>query len=272
MSAPPENTAPDASHSHPGNQPDHMHSLLRENRVFPPPPAFAATAQIPTLADYESLYRRSVDQPEAFWSEAAAGLDWSTPFTTVLEGAMGSATWFNGGKLNLAHNCVDRHAQSDLRDQVAILWEGEPGEVRRITYAELHVEVQRFAAVLKHLGIHKGDRVAIYMGMCPELAMALLACARIGAIHSVIFGGFAAQAITDRVNDSACKLILTQDGSYRRGAEVNLKAIVDEAVTRCPSVEHVVVHRRTGSPVPMQPGRDLWLDEQLAALAGPPCP
>ena len=265
MSAPTQNSASPA-------QPGHMHSLLRENRVFPPPPAFAASAHISSLADYEALYRRSIEQPEAFWSEAAAGIDWFTPFTSVTQGAMGSATWFNGGTLNLAHNCVDRHAQGALRDHVALLWESEPGEVRRITFAQLHVEVQRFAAVLKQLGIRKGDRVAIYMGMCPELAMALLACARIGAIHSVIFGGFAAQAISDRVNDSACKLILTQDGSYRRGAEVKLKAIVDQAVATCPTVEHVLVHRRTGSEGTMHPGRDLWLDEQMQSVANPTCP
>ena len=139
-------------------------------------------------------------------------------------------------------------------------------EVRKITYAELHVEVQRFAAVLQKLGVQKGDRVAIYMGMCPELAMALLACARIGAVHSVIFGGFAAHAIVDRVNDSACKLIITQDGSWRRGSEVKLKGIVDEAVVKCPSVEHVLVHRRTGSAVTMQAGRDVWLSDELAAV------
>ncbi len=241
--------------------------MLRENRVFPPPPAFAVAAHLKSLAEYEALYRHSIEQPEAFWADAAAGLDWFTPFTSVMEGEMGSARWFTGGKLNLAYNCIDRHALGNRRDKVALLWEGEPGEVRRITYGELHEQVQQLACVLQQLGIGKGDRVAIYMGMCPELAMALLACARIGAVHSVIFGGFAAQAIADRVNDSACRLILTQDGSYRRGTEVKLKALVDEAVVKCPSVEHVLVHRRTGSPVTMEPERDLWLDEQIAQIA-----
>ena len=255
-------------------QPDtSMNSLLRENRVFPPPAAFAAKALIPSLEEYESLYRHSIEQPEAFWREAAANLDWFTPFTSIVEGEMGHATWFNGGKLNLCHNAVDRHALGQRADKPAIIWEGEPGEVITLTYLDLHKQVQRFANVLKHtLGVKKGDRVAIYMGMCPELAIALLACARIGAIHSVIFGGFAAHAISDRVNDSECVAILTQDSSYRRGAEVKLKAIVDEAVIRCPSVKHVLVHRRTGTQVTMTQGRDLWLHEALdQAEAECPC-
>ena len=256
-----------------------MHSLLRENRVFPPPAEFAAKAHIGSLAEYEALYRRSVDDPEGFWAEAAGELDWFTPFTSVIEGEMGSATWFGGGTLNLCHNCVDRHAAGPRRDAVALLWEGEPGEVRRITYAELHVQVQKFANVLKDLGIRKGDRVAIYMGMCPELAIALLACARIGAVHSVVFGGFAAQAIVDRVNDSQCVAVITQDVSYRRGTEVRLKAIVDEALTKCPSVRSVVVYGRATvagasaikAEVTMQPGRDVWWHDAMAAAANT-CP
>ena len=256
-----------------------MDSLLRENRVFPPPAEFAAKARIGSLADYESMYRQSVDDPDTFWANAASELDWFTPFHSVIEGEMGHATWFNGGQLNLCHNCVDRHATGSRADKIALLWEGEPGEVRRITYAELHQQVQRFANVLKSLGVKKGDRVAIYMGMCPELAIALLSCARIGAIHSVIFGGFAAHAIVDRVNDSQCIAILTQDVSYRRGSEVKLKSIVDEAVEMCPSVQHVVVYQRatvegapeTKTPVTMKPGRDLYWHEAMAA-ASPVCP
>jgi acetyl-CoA synthetase len=255
------------------SQDTNMNSLLRENRVFPPPAEFAAKAHIGTLPEYEALYRRSIDDPEAFWAEAAAELDWFTPFTSVLEGTMGAATWFNGGKLNLCHNAVDRHALGSRAEKIAILWEGEPGEVERITFAQLHERVQRFANVLIHtLGVRKGDRVAIYMGMCPELAIALLACARIGAIHSVIFGGFAAHAIADRVNDSACVAVLTQDSAFRRGGEIKLKAIVDEALVNCPSVRHVLVHRRTGTHVDMHPTRDLWLDEELARVhAECPC-
>ena len=246
---------------------DNMHSMLREDRVFPPSANFAEHARIKSLAEYEAMYRRSVEDPDGFWGDAARELDWFTPFNHVLEGDMGHATWFSGGTLNMSHNCVDRHAAGPRRDKTAILWEGEPGEVEKITYGQLLDQVQRFAAVLKKLGVRKGDRVAIYMGMTPELAVALLACARIGAIHSVVFGGFAAQAIVDRVNDSQCRLIITQDGSYRRGAEVKLKPVVDDALPECPSVEHVLVHRRTGSEISMVTPRDRWLHEELAQLS-----
>ena len=168
--------------------------------------------------------------PRAFWGEVAQELHWFAPWTKVLEWDLPWAKWFVGGKINLCYNCVDRHALGDKADKVAILWEGEPGEVRKITFAELLVEVQKFANVLKVLGVKKGDRVAIYMGMTPELAIALLACARIGAVHSVIFGGFAANALVDRINDAQCTAIVTQDGCYRRGSEVKLKPIVDEAL------------------------------------------
>ena len=251
-----------------------MESLLREDRVFPPPAKFAAKARIGTFAQYEAMYRESVDSPDTFWAEAARGLDWFTPFTSVMQGGMGNATWFNGGRLNMAHNCVDRHALGERADKIALLWEGEPGEVTRLTYAQLYDEVRKFANVLKNLGVRKGDRVAVYMGMCPQLAITLLACARIGAVHSVIFGGFAAQAIVDRVNDSACVAVVTQDISYRRGAEVKLKAIVDEALTKCPSVRSVVVYQRTPHPeaaITMQPGRDLWWHDEMAK-ASTDCP
>jgi acetyl-CoA synthetase len=241
-----------------------LDSSLRENRVFAPPAEFAAKAHVKSLEQYEEMYRRSVERPEEFWAEAAGELEWFAPWTKVLEGKAQHAKWFVGGKLNLSHNCVDRHALGARKDKVALLWEGEPGEVRKITYGELHEHVQRFANVLKGLGIKRGDRVAVYMGMCPELAIALLACARIGAIHSVIFGGFAAHAISDRVNDSGCVAILTQDTSYRRGSEVRLKAIVDEALEKCPTVKNVVVFRRSGSAVSMNAGRDVWWDEAIA--------
>jgi acetyl-CoA synthetase len=246
-----------------------MESLLREDRVFSPSAEFAAKAHVGSLQEYEAMYRRSVEEPEAFWAEAASELEWFAPWEKVLEGAMGSSRWFVGGKLNLSHNCVDRHAAGARREKTALLWEGEPGEVRRVTFAELHGLVQRFANVLKGLGVKRGDRVAIYMGMCPELAVAMLACARMGAVHSVIFGGFAAQAIVDRVNDSECVLLLTQDVSYRRGAEVGLKGIVDEAIERCPTVRNVVVYQRnTGkkSSATMKDGRDLWWHELMATV------
>ena len=244
-----------------------MESLLRENRVFQSPAEFASKAHVASLEEYEAMYRRSVEEPEGFWAEAASELEWFAPWKEVQTGDISHAEWFTGGKLNLSHNCVDRHAKGARRDKVALLWEGEPGEVRRVTYGELHEQVQRFANVLKNLGVKKGDRVAIYMGMCPELAIAMLACARIGAVHSVIFGGFAAQAIVDRVNDSECIALLTQDVSYRRGVEVKLKDIVDEAIERCPSVKNVVVYRRSEgkSSVAMKDGRDLWWQDLMAA-------
>ena len=248
-----------------------MESLLREDRVFPPPAEFAAKAHIKSLAEYEALYAESIADPEAFWARAAADLDWFAPWTKVLDWQVPNAKWFVDGKLNLCHNCVDRHALSARRDKVALLWEGEPGEVRSLTYADLHTQVQKAANALKSLGIKKGDRVAIYMGMCPELAIALLACARIGAIHSVIFGGFAPHAIVDRVNDSQCVAIITQDSSYRRGGEVKLKQVVDEAIDACPSVKNVLVYQRTGCQVTMQLGRDHWWHDTVD-MADPHCP
>ena len=246
-----------------------LDSSLRENRVFAPSAEFAAKAHVKSLEEYEAMYRRSVEQPEEFWAEAAGELEWFEKWTRVLElgkdGSGNGAKWFVGGKLNLSHNCVDRHALGARKDKIALLWEGEPGEVRRLTYGDLHEQVQRFANVLKGLGIRKGDRVAVYMGMCPELAIALLACARIGAVHSVIFGGFAAHAIVDRVNDSECVAVITQDSSYRRGTEIKLKAIVDEALEQCPTVKHVVVYRRSATEVKMKEGRDIWWDEALLA-------
>ena len=253
-------------------------SLLREDRVFPPPAEFSSRAHIPSEAAYDALYKRSVEDPAGFWGEAASELDWMTPWQQVLEGEGPGATWFTGGVLNLSHNCVDRHATGPRADKVALLWEGEPckegepAEVRKITYRELAVEVQKFANVLKSLGVKKGDRVAVYMGMSPELAIALLACARIGAVHSVIFGGFAAHAISDRVNDSDCQIILTQDISYRRGGEVKLKQIVDDALVKCPHVRNVVVYQRAPQvTVPMTEGRDIWLHEAAAKVSAE-CP
>ncbi len=246
-------------------------STLRENRVFSPSDEFRARAHLKSLAEYEALYKQSIENPEKFWAEAAGELHWFEPWKKVLEWDLPWARWFVGGKTNLSYNCVDRHALGARRDKTALLWEGEPGEVRRLSYGELYAEVQRFANALQALGIKKGDRVAIYMGMTPELAIALLACARIGAVHSVIFGGFASNAIADRVADSGCVAILTQDGSYRRGNEIKLKATVDEAMPACPTVKHVVVLRRTGSPVQMVAGRDHWWHE-LVAHAAPTCP
>jgi acetyl-CoA synthetase len=249
------------------SQSENFESLMREDRVFPPPAEFAGKARIGSLAEYERMYERSIAEPEEFWAEAALQLEWFAPWTNVLQGSGPHAKWFTGGKLNLSHNCVDRHAIGARKDKIALLWEGEPGEVRKLTFAELHTEIQKFANVLKSLGVKRGDRVALYMGMSPELAIALLACARIGAVHSVIFGGFAAQAISDRVNDSDCQIIVTQDISYRRGAEVKLKAIVDEAMQKCPGVRKIVVFQRAPTvTVSMREGRDLWWHDAMASV------
>jgi acetyl-CoA synthetase len=248
-----------------------LESTLHEHRVFPPPAEFAAKAHVKSLQEYETLYRRSIEDPQRFWAEIASELHWFAPWTSVLEWNPPAARWFVGGKMNLCYNCVDRHALGDRKNKVAILWESEPGETRTLTYGELYLEVQKFANVLKGLGVHKGDRVAVYMGMTPELAIALLACARIGAVHSVIFGGFAANALVDRINDASCVAVVTQDGSYRRGQEIPLKPIVDEALKNCPTVKHVVVYRRTGSAVNLQPGRDQWWHD-LIANAPADCP
>jgi acetyl-CoA synthetase len=246
-------------------------STLRENRVFPPPPEFSAKAHVKSLEEYETLYKQSIEDPEKFWASVADDLHWFKRWDKVLDWNLPWAKWFAGGQLNLSYNCVDRHALGARAQKTAIIWESEPGEIRRLTYAELHVEVQKFANALKSLGIRKGDRVAVYMGMTPELAIALLACARIGAVHSVIFGGFAANAIADRVADSSCIAIITQDTSYRRGNEIKLKATVDEAMPACPTVKHVVVYKRTGSPIKMVEGRDHWWHDLVAAAASD-CP
>jgi acetyl-CoA synthetase len=254
----------------------HMH----ETRVFPPSAEFAAKARIGSMEAYDAMYARSVEDPEGFWGEAASELEWFKRWDRVLDESGPHAKWFTGGKMNLSHNCVDRHAKGARRDKVALVWEGEPcgadgvSEVRRLTFGQLHEQVQRFANVLKSLGVKKGDRVAVYMGMSPELAIAVLGCARVGAVHSVIFGGFAAQAISDRVKDSDCRVVVTQDLSYRRGAEVKLKQIVDEAMAKCPDVRSVVVYQREAGQrkdeIVMKPGRDVWWHEAMAA-ASPEC-
>ena len=246
-------------------------SILQENRVFPPSAEFAASAHIKSLEEYERTYKESMDDPEKFWAGIAKELHWFKPWDKVLEWQAPWAKWFVGGKINLSYNCLDRHVATWRRNKAALIWEGEPGDSRTLTYQQLLTEVEKFANALKGLGIKKGDRVAIYMGMVPELPVAMLACARIGAVHSVIFGGFSANAIVDRVCDQQACAIITQDGSYRRGTEVKLKATVDEAIDKCPSVKHVIVYKRTGSEVTMHAGRDHWWHE-LMANATDKCP
>jgi acetyl-CoA synthetase len=248
------------------NQPESqadIQSTLNEQRIFPPPAEFSAKARIKSMADYERLYEEADRDPEGFWGRIAGELDWFEPFTKVLEWDLPWAKWFTGGKLNLSHNCLDRHAATWRRNKAAIIWEGEPGEIRTLTYQQLLSEVSRCANVLKSLGVGKGDRVAIYMGMSPELAIALLACARIGAPHTVIFGGFAPQSLVDRINDAECNCVITQDGAFRRGAEIKLKPVVDEALKNCPTVKSVLVYKRTGTQQHMEAGRDHWWHERM---------
>jgi acetyl-CoA synthetase len=248
-----------------------IESVLNETRTFPPPPAFAADSQIKSFEEYERIYAEAAADPEAFWARQAEELHWFKKWDKVLEWEEPFAKWFVGGKLNVSYNCLDRHLETWRRNKAAIIWEGEPGEIKTITYLQLHQEVTKFANVLKSLGVETGDRVALYMPLIPALAVAMLACARIGATHTVIFGGFSADAIRDRVNDCGCKLIITADGGYRRGSEIKLKEVVDEAAKDCPSVTDIIVFQRTGSRISMRPGRDHWWHE-LTKAVGTDCP
>jgi len=241
--------------------------LLDENRTFPPSGDFVAQANYSDPAVYE----RALADPQAFWAEQAESLAWYKKWDQVLEWSPPFAKWFVGGKLNVAYNCLDRHVEAGKGDKVAYYWEGEPGDTRTITYAELLAEVSKTANALKELGVKKGDRVAIYMPMILETPIALLACARIGAPHTMVFGGFSAEALRDRINDAECKVVITADGGYRRGAPSALKPNVDLALDGAPSVEKVLVARRTGSDVAMQEGRDVWWDD-LVARQSEDCP
>jgi len=238
-----------------------IEAYYSEDRSFPPPAAFAAHALV---AD-NSLYEEAERDPEAFWARQARELvTWFDDFDAVCEWNLPFAKWFMGGTLNVAYNCLDRHVEAGRGDRVAYHWEGEPGDTRTYTYAELQTEVCRFANVLKSLGVKKGDRVNIYLPMIPELPVAMLACARIGAPHSVVFGGFSADALRDRINDAEAKVLVTADGGWRRGAAVPLKANADLAVAGTPSIEHVVVVRRTETDIAMADGRDRWYHDLMA--------
>ncbi|HLY38875.1 MAG TPA: acetate--CoA ligase [Candidatus Binatia bacterium] len=246
-------------------------TVLQEHRVFSPPIDFASHAHVPDRARYDALYQWSVEDPDGFWREMATRLRWMKHFERVLDWQLPYAKWFLGGKLNIADNCLDRHLDGPRRNKAALVWIGEPGEQRVLTYHALHREVCRFANVLKGLGVKAGDRVGIYLPMIPEAAVAMLACARIGATHSVVFGGFSAEALRDRMNDAEATVVVTADGGYRRGAVVPLKENVDAALAHVPSVRHVVVVRRTGGSIPMQTPRDRWWHELMAG-ASPDCP
>jgi acetyl-CoA synthetase len=240
-------------------------ALLQEDRTFPPPEGFRAQAIVRDAQVYEDAAR----DPERFWEVFARELEWSTPWTQVLDWKPPHARWFVGGKINASVNCLDRHLKSARRNKAAIIWEGEPGDRRTLTYFDLHRDVCQFANVLKSLGVTRGDRVAIYLPLIPELAIAMLACARIGAIHSVVFGGFSAESLRDRINDSRCRLLITADGGFRRGSVVQLKKVADEALADTPSIEHAIVVRRGQAdiPVTMRDGRDHWYHELMTRAA-----
>jgi len=242
---------------------DHIDSVLDENRKFSPPSEFTENAHVKSLHDYERLYRRSMEDPEGFWGEVAEQLHWFKKWDRVLDERDAPVyKWFAGGKTNICYNCVDRHVEAGDGNQTAILWEGEPDERSSLTYEQLHREVQIFANALKKLGIGKGDRVAIYLPMIPELAVTLLACARIGAVHSVIFAGFSAESIKDRVLDMEAKAVVVSDGGWRRGKILPLKDIVDDAIEGIDFVESVLVIKRSPDtepyPCKMKDGRDHW--------------
>ncbi len=244
--------------------------LLREDRNFTPPETFRARA----VVQDERVYEEAARDPEGYWARLAAELEWSRPWTKVLDWQPPHAKWFLGGQLNAAVNCVDRHVRHGRRNKAAIVWEGEPGDKRTLTYFDLQREVSKFANVLKSLGVRKGDRVALYMPLVPELAVAMLACARIGAIHSVVFGGFSAESLRDRINDAQARVLVTADGGYRRGAIVPLKHVADEALAGTPSIEHVIVYQRTrtgSTPIVMTAGRDHWYHEVMST-ASADCP
>ena len=239
-----------------------------EDRTFPPPEGFKERS----LVASPFLYDLADEDYQGFWAKQAAELvDWFEDWHTICEWNLPFAKWFIGGKLNVSYNCLDRHVEAGRGDKVAYHWEGEPGDTRTITYADLLAEVQKFANALKSLGVQKGDRVAVYMPMIPELPVAMLACARIGAPHSVVFGGFSPDSLIDRINDAECKVVITADGGFRRGAPAMLKPNVDAALADTPSVEHVVVVKRVDEPVEMVDGRDHWYADLIAA-ADPECP
>ena len=252
----------DSAHGH------NIQSTLNETRRFPPPQEFTALANISSEEQYQAMYNRAKDDPAGFWGDLAKEhISWFKPFDTALEGKMPNSKWFVGGETNACYNCVDRHLSTWRKNKAAIIWEGEPGDTRVLTYQDLHREVCKFANVLIRLGVQTGDRVTLYMPMIPELTIAMLACARIGATHSIIFGGFSADAVADRNNDAQAKVVVTADGGWRRGKEVPLKQAVDDSLEHSPSVQKVVVVRRTGGEVNMVTDRDYWWHELMDGVS-----
>jgi len=244
---------------------------MSDQNTVPPPPDSSARSNIKSLDEYRSMYEQARTDPERFWGDLArTELTWFRPFARTLEWDPPKAKWFVGGTINAAYNCIDRHLKTHRKTKPAIIWEGEPGDRRTLTYEDLYHAVCRFTHVLTHLGCRPGDRAVIYMPMIAELPIALLACARMGITHSVVFGGFSAEALKLRIQDLGASVVITADGGWRRGKEVPLKAAVDEALLDCPGVKNVVVYRRTGSPIPMKEGRDFWWDALEAELSSTP--
>jgi acetyl-CoA synthetase len=243
-----------------------IESFQQEERIFPPPQPFSEQAHVKSMDELERLRAEASADPEAFWARMAEDLHWFKKWDTVLKWEPPHAQWFVGGQLNISYNCLDRHLSTWRRNKAALIWEGEPGDQRTLTYQQLHSEVCKFANVLQRAGVTKGDRVALYMPLIPELAISMLACARIGATHSVIFGGFSSAALIDRINDASCKVVVTADGGWRRGNEVKLKSAVDEALKETPSVKTCIVVRRTTVPVHMEAGRDYWWHELMETV------
>ena len=245
-----------------------IYSVMDETRIFEPPLALSKEAHVRSLAQYVEIYKRSIEDPEGFWAEKANQLEWFKKWDRVLEADFAKAEirWFKGGKLNASYNCLDRHLRNGRKDNTALIWEGEPnGQNRIYTYQQLHREVCKYANVLKKKGLKKGDRVALYMPMIPELPIAMLACARIGVIHSVVFGGFSAESLRDRILDCEAKLVVTADGGFRGGKAIGLKENVDIALRECPSVEACIVCKRSHIDVNMEKGRDSWWEEEMTA-------
>jgi len=240
-----------------------IESHLVEDRVFKPTKEFSSKARISSMAQYKKLWQESVDKPQVFWAREAKELTWRTPWTKVLDWKAPDAKWFVGGKLNVCENCVDRHAKGSRRNKAAIIFEGEPGDRQVLTYGQLHREVCRFANVLLAKGVKAKDRVLVYMPMIPEAAIAMLACARIGAVHSVVFGGFSSDSIVDRLEDSGATHVVTADGGWRRGKIVPLKDNVDEALKKYKGIKSVVVFKRTGQEISMDKGRDTWWHDEI---------
>jgi len=243
-------------------------SVLKETRSFAPPATFVEQANISSEEQYNEMWQQAKDDPAGFWGDLATQqLHWFKPFDSVIDGDMPNTKWFSGGKINVSYNCLDRHLEEGRGNKAALIWEGEPGDTRVLRYQDLHREVCRFANVLKKLGVETGDRVTIYMPMIPELSIAMLACTRIGAVHSIIFGGFSADSIADRNNDAQAKVVVTADGGWRRGKEIPLKATVDAAMEKSLSVEKVVVVKRTGGNIDMVPDRDFWWHDLVEGVS-----